>query len=325
MRRRPRSSATCCSCWSTSARRRGIEAEAAVRAANAKFRRRFGSVERGAAAQGVALRDLDFAALDALWDAAKAEREIRRQMTHRQPAANRPGRRTRTQRPATHHLHPRRPEVGRGLVPDPGRRYRGAVRRDHRRPRPAAPARQGHRLGHSRVFDAPAGHRRAHRPRVGQGSDRRPDARDPAAHRALAARRGRSGSARRADDHGRLRRAAGRRRDPHGVDHRWLRGSRRCADHVRHGAPPGGPRSRRSRSASSTGCRTSTSTTPRTRGRTSTSTSSGRTRGRISSSRGRPRASRSTARLPTGCSTSPMVGSLGCSRHKAAVLATVRR
>jgi MazG family protein len=55
------------------ARRRGIEAEAAVRAANAKFRRRFASVERGAAAQGAALRDLDFAALDALWDAAKVE------------------------------------------------------------------------------------------------------------------------------------------------------------------------------------------------------------------------------------------------------------
>ncbi|MFL5711101.1 MAG: nucleoside triphosphate pyrophosphohydrolase [Chloroflexota bacterium] len=55
------------------ARRHGIEAEAAVRAANAKFRRRFASVERGAAAQGVALRDLEFDALDALWDAAKAE------------------------------------------------------------------------------------------------------------------------------------------------------------------------------------------------------------------------------------------------------------
>jgi len=55
------------------ARRRGIEAEAAVRAANAKFRRRFASVERAAAARGVALRDLDFAALDALWDAAKIE------------------------------------------------------------------------------------------------------------------------------------------------------------------------------------------------------------------------------------------------------------
>jgi len=59
------------------ARRRGIDAEAAVRAANAKFKRRFASVERGAAAQGVALRDLDFAALDTLWDAAKAEEKTR--------------------------------------------------------------------------------------------------------------------------------------------------------------------------------------------------------------------------------------------------------
>ena len=55
------------------ARRRGIEAEAALRAANAKFRRRFASVERLAAERGVALRDLDFEALDELWDAAKAE------------------------------------------------------------------------------------------------------------------------------------------------------------------------------------------------------------------------------------------------------------
>ncbi len=55
------------------ARRRGIEAEAAVRAANTKFRRRFASVERQAADRGVALRDLDFEALDALWDTAKSE------------------------------------------------------------------------------------------------------------------------------------------------------------------------------------------------------------------------------------------------------------
>jgi ATP diphosphatase len=55
------------------ARKRGVDAEAAMRAANAKFRRRFGSVERQAADRGVALRDLDFAALDALWDTAKAE------------------------------------------------------------------------------------------------------------------------------------------------------------------------------------------------------------------------------------------------------------
>jgi uncharacterized protein YabN with tetrapyrrole methylase and pyrophosphatase domain len=55
------------------ARKEGIEAEAALRAANDKFRRRFRSVERQAAERGVALRDLDFAALDELWDAAKRE------------------------------------------------------------------------------------------------------------------------------------------------------------------------------------------------------------------------------------------------------------
>ena len=55
------------------ARRMGIEAEPALRAANEKFRRRFGSVERQAAERGVALRDLDFAALDEMWDAAKTE------------------------------------------------------------------------------------------------------------------------------------------------------------------------------------------------------------------------------------------------------------
>jgi MazG family protein len=58
------------------ARKRGVEAEAAVRAANAKFRRRFGRVEAMAADRGVALRDLDFPALDELWDAAKAEERI---------------------------------------------------------------------------------------------------------------------------------------------------------------------------------------------------------------------------------------------------------
>ena len=55
------------------ARRHGIESEAALRAANDKFRRRFRSVERQAAEQGVALRDLDFDALDDLWHVAKAE------------------------------------------------------------------------------------------------------------------------------------------------------------------------------------------------------------------------------------------------------------
>ena len=54
-------------------RKLGIEAEVALRAANHKFRSRFGRVERMAHERGVALRELDFAALDQLWDAAKAE------------------------------------------------------------------------------------------------------------------------------------------------------------------------------------------------------------------------------------------------------------
>jgi MazG family protein len=54
-------------------RKLGIESEAALRMANEKFRNRFRRVERMAAERGVALRDLDFTALDALWDAAKAE------------------------------------------------------------------------------------------------------------------------------------------------------------------------------------------------------------------------------------------------------------
>ena len=54
-------------------RKLGIEAEAALRAGNDKFRRRFATVERLAAERAVALRDLSFEELDELWDAAKAE------------------------------------------------------------------------------------------------------------------------------------------------------------------------------------------------------------------------------------------------------------
>lgn len=53
-------------------RRSGIDAEAALRGANDKFRRRFSEVERRAAARGIALKSADFATLDALWDEAKA-------------------------------------------------------------------------------------------------------------------------------------------------------------------------------------------------------------------------------------------------------------
>ena len=108
------------------------------------------------------------------------------------------------------------------------------------------------------------------RPRVGQGPDRRPDPRDPAPHRPLAARRRRPRQARRADRDRRLRRAPGRRRDADGVDHRRLRRAGRGAHHVRHGAPADaagrGDLGRHRR----TGWRTSTSTTPRTRAPRST-------------------------------------------------------
>jgi len=59
------------------ARWQGIEAEAALRGANDKFRRRFAAVERMARERAVQLKDLSFAELDELWDAAKAEERDR--------------------------------------------------------------------------------------------------------------------------------------------------------------------------------------------------------------------------------------------------------
>jgi MazG family protein len=53
-------------------RRSGIDAEAALRGANDKFRRRFSEVEASAATRGIELKSADFATLDALWDEAKA-------------------------------------------------------------------------------------------------------------------------------------------------------------------------------------------------------------------------------------------------------------
>ncbi len=50
----------------------GIDAEQALRLANAKFRRRFGRLEQIAREEEVDLRELDLAGLDALWDRAKA-------------------------------------------------------------------------------------------------------------------------------------------------------------------------------------------------------------------------------------------------------------
>ncbi len=51
----------------------GIEPEAALRAANAKFTRRFEGVEARLAAMGKTPSDSDLAEMDALWDAVKAD------------------------------------------------------------------------------------------------------------------------------------------------------------------------------------------------------------------------------------------------------------
>ena len=69
------------------ARKLGIESEAALRAANDKFRNRFRRVERMVAERGVAMRDLDFQALDELWDAAKAEERAAGRKTEVRPVA----------------------------------------------------------------------------------------------------------------------------------------------------------------------------------------------------------------------------------------------
>ena len=60
------------------ARRNGVDAEAALRAASEKFRGRFRRVERMARESNVQLRDLALPELDALWDAAKAEERAAR-------------------------------------------------------------------------------------------------------------------------------------------------------------------------------------------------------------------------------------------------------
>lgn len=54
------------------ARHMKIDPEAALRAANAKFTRRFQSIEAALAAQGRTPSDSDLAEMDALWDQAKA-------------------------------------------------------------------------------------------------------------------------------------------------------------------------------------------------------------------------------------------------------------
>jgi len=59
------------------ARHLNVDPEAALRAANAKFSRRFGRIEDWLILKGKALSDSDLAEMDALWNRAKAEEKAR--------------------------------------------------------------------------------------------------------------------------------------------------------------------------------------------------------------------------------------------------------
>ena len=89
----------------------------------------------------------------------------------------------------------------------------------------AVSAQRRQRLGDGGVFDAAARHRAPDAARGHQRPASRADPRNPAADRALHARRGGHGGAGRAHRHHRLRRAAGRRRHAHRLHHRGIRGA----------------------------------------------------------------------------------------------------
>jgi ATP diphosphatase len=60
------------------ARHMGLAPEAALRATNAKFTRRFESIEAALAAEGRTPKDSNLTEMDALWDAAKAEEKAQK-------------------------------------------------------------------------------------------------------------------------------------------------------------------------------------------------------------------------------------------------------
>ena len=216
------------------------------------------SVERlGRGQRQVALRDLDFDELDELWaspsegrgaTAGHRHREERHRHEHRR--GTRPGRRPaarRQLRAVTHDAG--RPEVGGGLVPHPHGRHARPVRGHDRGSHPAAPARQGHRLGHRRVQHAAAGDRRADaargRSRAGSAAGRTRSSASSAGRCAASSTSARLGERTVTVDCDVLQADGGTRTASITGGYVALAAA---LDHVRHGAPPRRPRSRRSAS-----------------------------------------------------------------------------
>ncbi|CAA9400733.1 MAG: Ribonuclease PH, partial [uncultured Nocardioides sp.] len=148
-----------------------------------------------------------------------------------EPARTYPRRRPQRRPAPSHHDHP-------PLARPRGRLGAGRVRR-HQGPlrglceRGCAAVAQGLRpgMGDRGVRHAPCLDQHALGPRVGQGQDRGADPRDLAPHRTLPACRHRLRGPRGEHHRPGLRRAAGRRWDPHRGDHRGVRraGRRRLA------------------------------------------------------------------------------------------------
>ncbi len=136
-----------------------------------------------------------------------------------------PTRRPRRRRTAPDQLRTRLHRDGCRLVPGDVRPHACAVHGFDRRGRAALDARQRQGLGHRRVLDAARIVGRANRPGSGARQAERAHGRDPAPDRSRAARRVRHDDARRTTGDRRLRRVAGRRRDPHGEHLRRLPGT----------------------------------------------------------------------------------------------------
>ena len=307
------------------ARKPGIEAEAAMRAANAKFRRRF--AQRRAPGRRARASPCATSTSPHSMSCGTTPRQRKGRHDHRESAGPDPRRRARPARPAPGELQARRPEVGRGLVRHPSRRHARSCAR-----RPSRIASRRICAARARAGSPPS--TRCCRARRRSARDRE-SAKGRIGGRTHEIQRLIGRSLRGVVDLGRL----GERTITVDCDVLQADGGTRTASitggYVALGA---GAASRtawtamlrrqgrgRVGRASSTASRSSTSTTRRTRRPRSTSTSSAPTPARTSRSRARPRASRSTGRPRTACSTWPTTGWRSCSRPRPQVLATVRR
>ena len=111
------------------ARRLGIDAEGAMRDANAKFDRRFRYMEAYAVAHGRQLNDMSLDELEDLWQQAKTAACDAHRNGGADPRAHGRARRALRRQPSRRRAHPRPLRRRRDRAADPPRRRRGSLRR----------------------------------------------------------------------------------------------------------------------------------------------------------------------------------------------------